>query len=139
MPDRRPYMCSKLIHPVLNLQRILKAFKTIPMDKFLRKIRKESETLLQIGIILIITGLGFKVLNTPGAEIYVTIGSMVTLLFSVITFLELFYSTKISSLSKFAWYIGLVFFNTATVLVYFFKRLNFGYNTSSEKEKSQLV
>ena len=97
------------------------------MNKYIKKVSELSGILIQVGIVLIITGSVFRVLNTPGTEIYVTISKVLAGLFSVIAFFEIVYSGRISFWSKLIWIFCLINFNIFAVLFYFFKRPGFDF------------
>ena len=92
------------------------------MNPFLRKITSPSGILIQVGIVLIITGSVFRVLNTPETETYVTISKVLAGLFSIIAFFEIVYSGRISFWAKLIWIFFLISFNIFAVLIYFFMR-----------------
>lgn len=109
------------------------------MNSFFKKITDMSGILIQIGIVLIIIGSVFKLLNTPGSDIYITIGATCTVIFSLIAFVEIWLSKSMSVYSKIIWMIFLISFTTLTVLVYFFTRKNSGGISSTANSSVQVI
>lgn len=109
------------------------------MNKFIKKATEISGVLIQVGIVFIIIGSVLRLLNRPGSEIYVTISKIFAGIFSLIAFFEIVYSKRISLYSKCIWIFCLISFNIFTVLVYFFKRQNLGYNSSTTSLSQQVI
>ena len=99
----------------------------------MNKNRKEIiNSFISIGIVFIITGIVFKVLHRPDSEVYISIGTGFTLLFTIGAFVEIILSKTMSNLSKVIWAICLLTFKPVALLVYLYKR-------QKEQKKSDLI
>ncbi len=99
------------------------------MNKNLKEI---LHSIISIGIVFIITGIVLKFLHRPDSDVYITIGTVFTVLLTVVAFVEIILSKSMNNLSKAVWAVCLLAFNPVAVLVYFYKR-------QEEQKKSDLI
>jgi hypothetical protein len=73
-----------------------------------------------VSLVFGVTGACLKVMHKTGADLFLMIGFVATLVFIVSAITEVFSSKRIAHNEKIMWTIGFIFFSSIAGLVYFF-------------------